>query len=91
MIIVFVRIGSDEDDEGDDAEYSNEDPSDTAVSHDYCQYTDDMCARETAVATPTAADNSAGNIILIFRYQLKWLFYQQITRVLLDRHVQWFW
>ena len=39
---VSYRIGSDEDTEGDDAEYSNEDPSDTAVSHDYYHYNDDM-------------------------------------------------
>ena len=49
----LFRIGSDEDDEGDDAEYSNEDPSDTAVSHDYRQYSDDMCARDTAAAAAT--------------------------------------
>ena len=52
------RIGSDEDDEGDDAEYSNEDPSDTAVSHDYRQYSDDMCARDTTAAATTIAVTS---------------------------------
>ena len=46
MCFAFLRIGSDEDDEGEDETYSYEDPSDTAVSHDFGTYSHDDMARE---------------------------------------------
>lgn len=52
----MTRIGSDEDDDGDDAELSNEELQDTAVSHDYDSFAAAQMLEEGSAA---AADVEA--------------------------------